>query len=186
MSYHIRFFGTWYKAILYIGSEFESLVARPGDKVIIRKLFLRANQIVFGKKIFFGNGFRLYKFGNLGVGDRACFGENCGIYVHEDIIIGEDFIAAPGLTINSGTHDIETLEAGGDPIKIGNRVWCGVNVTVLAGSIIGDDCVIGANSLVIGTIPARSLAVGIPAKVKKREIRSGRQIWTCYSTVDPE
>lgn len=51
------------------------------------------------------------------------------------------------------------------PIKIGNNVYIGSNATILAGSVIEDNCIIGANSLVNGHIPSGSVAVGNPCKV---------------------
>lgn len=51
------------------------------------------------------------------------------------------------------------------PIKVGNNVWFGGNVTVLPNVTIGDNCVIGAGSVVTKDIPNNSLAVGNPAKV---------------------
>ena len=50
-------------------------------------------------------------------------------------------------------------------VKIGNNVWLGENVTILAGVEIGDDVVIGIGSIVTKSIPSNSLAVGVPAKV---------------------
>ncbi len=50
-------------------------------------------------------------------------------------------------------------------VRIGNNVYFGVNCTLLKGAIIGDNCIIGANSLVTGRIPNNSVAVGVPAKV---------------------
>ena len=54
-----------------------------------------------------------------------------------------------------------------DQIKIGNNVWFGGNVTVLAGVTIGDNCVIGAGSVVTKDIPSKVLAVGNPCRVIK-------------------
>ncbi|MDR0605206.1 MAG: acyltransferase [Bacteroidales bacterium] len=50
-------------------------------------------------------------------------------------------------------------------VEIGNNVYFGTKCVVLAGAKIGDNCVIGACSLVNGGIPANSVAAGIPAKV---------------------
>lgn len=49
--------------------------------------------------------------------------------------------------------------------SIGSNVFIGMNAIVLMGSRIGDDCVIGAGSVVSGSIPPRSVAAGNPAKV---------------------
>lgn len=50
-------------------------------------------------------------------------------------------------------------------IRIGNNVAFGRHVIVLKGVTIGDNCFIGANSVVSRDIPANSIAVGSPAKV---------------------
>lgn len=42
------------------------------------------------------------------------------------------------------------------PIHIGNRVWLGAGVMVMPGVTIGDNCVIGAGSIVTKDIPANS------------------------------
>lgn len=50
-------------------------------------------------------------------------------------------------------------------VWIGDNVWFGENVTVLKGSKIGNNCIIGINSVVMGEIPNNSVAAGSPAKV---------------------
>lgn len=50
-------------------------------------------------------------------------------------------------------------------VKIGNNIYFGKNCTILKGVTIGDNCIVGAGSLVITNIPANSVAAGIPAKV---------------------
>jgi hypothetical protein len=62
-----------------------------------------------------------------------------------------------------GTHDSKE-------ITIGNHVWIGQRTIILKGVKIGDGAVIGAGSIVTSDIPAHSLAVGIPAKVVKKDI----------------
>lgn len=52
-------------------------------------------------------------------------------------------------------------------MHIGNHVWLGVQVFVLKGVVIGDNSIIGTGSIVTYDIPANSIAIGIPAKVKK-------------------
>ena len=55
-----------------------------------------------------------------------------------------------------------------DSIEIGNSVSIAWRVFLLPGARIGDGAVVGANSLVKGTIPPRCLAVGFPARVVSR------------------
>jgi maltose O-acetyltransferase len=51
------------------------------------------------------------------------------------------------------------------PVTIGHDCWFGANVTVCPGVTIGDNCVIGAGSVVTRDIPSDSFAAGVPAKV---------------------
>ncbi|VTS17456.1 acetyltransferase [Streptococcus porcinus] len=88
------------------------------------------------------------------------------------ITIGDNTMIAPNVTIISGTHPLQpSLREQGLqynlPVQIGKNCWIGANTTVLPGISIGDNSVIGANSLVTKDIPANSLALGSPARVVK-------------------
>ena len=50
------------------------------------------------------------------------------------------------------------------PIMIGNNVFIGARVTVLPGTTIGDNVIVGAGSVVKGNVPPGSVIVGNPAK----------------------
>ena len=50
-------------------------------------------------------------------------------------------------------------------IVVKDNVFIGMNTIILAGTTIGNDCVIGAGSVVRGTIPDGSVVLGNPAKV---------------------
>lgn len=86
--------------------------------------------------------------------------------------IGNHVFLHKGLTIM--THDWASwvfLDKYNDfvpshaKVTIGNNVWFGEHVTVLKGVSIGDNCIIGAGSIVTKSIPKNSVAVGVPAKV---------------------
>ena len=51
------------------------------------------------------------------------------------------------------------------PIHVGNNVFIGARSTILPGASIGDNCVVGACSLVTGTIPPNCVVAGVPARV---------------------
>jgi serine O-acetyltransferase len=52
---------------------------------------------------------------------------------------------------------------------IGNNVDIGAVAKLLGRITIGDNCLIGANAVVIRDVPANSIAVGVPAVVKSRK-----------------
>lgn len=51
------------------------------------------------------------------------------------------------------------------PVHIGSDCWFGASVTVCPGVTIGDNCVIGAGSVVTRDIPPNSFAAGVPCRV---------------------
>lgn len=57
-----------------------------------------------------------------------------------------------------------------EPIIIGEHVWIGARATLLAGSNIGDGCVIGLGSIVKGFFPNNVIIAGVPARLIKKDI----------------
>jgi maltose O-acetyltransferase len=86
------------------------------------------------------------------------------------IIIGEDVQIGPNVQLLTPTHPIEAeprrakWEAA-KPINIGDNVWLGGGVMVLAGVTVGDNTVVGAGAVVTKSLPANVVAVGNPARV---------------------
>jgi acetyltransferase-like isoleucine patch superfamily enzyme len=60
-------------------------------------------------------------------------------------------------------------------IHIMNHVWIAPKSVIMKGAVVGDGCVIGQYSLVNKQIPKNCLAVGMPAKVVKENIRWTRE-----------
>ncbi len=152
-------------------ASLEFLIFRVPKPNAFRTLYLKIMRVKFQHPISLGHDIYIRNPGNLILGKNCALGSFTRIWNYEKIEIGDDFLSAGGLTLNSATHDPVTLQSIGSPIKIGHRVWCGLNVTVLSGVTIGDDVVIGAGSLVNRDIPSNSVAVGVPAKKIKDLIR---------------
>jgi maltose O-acetyltransferase len=173
--------------LIWLLSEFEALYVRPNSRLRIRRLYLKLMGVKCPNVFWVGKSFHLLRRGNLSLGERCALGEFARLDNHAPIEIGDDFLAAPGLCISAGTHDPISLIPKCTPIRIGNHVWCGVNVTILNGVTIGDNVVIGAGSLVNKDIPSNSMAVGVPAKVVKTLNRDGAaNLWTWVSKVRDE
>lgn len=94
-------------------------------------------------------------------------GNNCGfsgttIGSAMEITIGDNvFIGANGIITDFDWHS-ERSNTAPQPIRIYDNVWLGVNCTVLKGVTIGENSIIGANSLVVKDIPANVIAGGNP------------------------
>lgn len=104
---------------------------------------------------------------NLELGRRVTIGPESRLTARSPIILGDDFLAAPGLMINTGTHDPVTLVPQSAPITIGPGVWCGSRVTIGAGVNVGAGAVIGGGSLVLRDLPPWHLAFGVPCKPQR-------------------
>lgn len=86
-----------------------------------------------------------------------------GYVIHPKAIIGERCKIFQGVTIGSKWSKANCL---GEAPRIGNNVMIGAGAVVLGNISIGDNAVIGANAVVTHSIPANSLAVGVPAIIK--------------------
>lgn len=86
---------------------------------------------------------------------------------------GDNVFIAPDCGFYTAGHPIEADERNkgleyARPITVGNNVWIGGKVCVLPGVTIGDNCVIGAGSVVNRDIPSGSVAVGNPCRVIRK------------------
>jgi acetyltransferase-like isoleucine patch superfamily enzyme len=93
------------------------------------------------------------------------------------IKIGQNVIIGPGTKIFSENHNFSdpkvTIKDQGvsrKGIVIEDNCWLGGGVIVLDGVTIGEGSVIAAGSVITKSIPANSVAAGVPAKVIKNRI----------------
>jgi maltose O-acetyltransferase len=160
------------QCLYHFVAEGEALFVSPGSRLTSRRRELRSFGVKFGKEIWVGRHLHVYRYGGIVLGERCALGDYTQLINHASIEIGDDFISANELLINSGTHDPTTLTPRVAPIKIGKRVWCGLRVTILAGVTIGDDVVVGAGSVIIRDVPSGSVVAGVPARVIRKLDRS--------------
>ncbi|MCQ1948746.1 sugar O-acetyltransferase [Arthrobacter sp. zg-Y859] len=105
---------------------------------------------------------------NISLGRRVFINAGCrfqdqgGIRIGDDCLIGHNVVLA---TLNHDLSPAHRADMHPAPVTLGRNVWLGSNVTVLPGVTIGDDSVVAAGAVVTKDVPARSLAVGSPARV---------------------
>ena len=106
----------------------------------------------------------------LDLGKRTIIMEYSFINTTMPIIIGDDTgIGGHCLLFTHGSwlSCLDGFPVTFAPITIGNNVWLPWRIFIMPGTIIGDNVVIGANSLVSGTQPSNVLIAGNPAKIIK-------------------
>jgi acetyltransferase-like isoleucine patch superfamily enzyme len=161
-------------------------------RVIFFWYFFKNSKIVIGKNLRLRGGRGMHTFGDrLIIYDNVVFevfndsaiinlGPNCVlsygtiISCTSKIEIGANVWIGEYTSIRDSTHDFSSHHPLGmnsdiiSGIKIGNNVWIGRGSIILHGTVIEDNVVIGANSLVKGKCESNSMYAGTPAVLKKR------------------
>ncbi|MBR2525434.1 sugar O-acetyltransferase [bacterium] len=132
----------------------KQIIGKTSDKYWIEQPFI----CDYGYNIEIGNNF--YANHNLIILDCA------------PVKFGNNVFIAPNCSFYTACHPIDKEKRNDGleyalPITVGNNVWIGGGVTVLAGVKIGDNSIIGAGSVVTRDIPSGVIAVGNPCKVLK-------------------
>jgi acetyltransferase-like isoleucine patch superfamily enzyme len=107
-------------------------------------------------------------------------GSGCGfsgtvIGAAKKITIGNKVMCGANVTITDfDWHTVDAQDrhtAGQSPgsaVEIEDNVWIGLNALILKGVHIGRNSVIGANSVVVSSVPANVVAAGNPARVVRQ------------------
>lgn len=141
--------------LLCMISPFSEIVLENKGVLRIGKMF----------KLRDGGKVRVRKGAMLTLGDDVSIGNNSMIVCHNSITIGSNVQLAANVQIFDHDHDFRAeggIKAGSyrsAPIVIGNNVWIGCNSVILRGTVIGDNAVIAAGSVVKGTIPGNSICI---------------------------
>lgn len=111
--------------------------------------------------------------GTIRIGSHVTLAKNMFIDYSGDVIIEDNVRLANGVIIESHHRDLDAYDEGKD-VNIPTRLLIRVNAMIGSRAIILDSCNyigrnarIGAGAVVTSDIPDYSLAVGVPAKVKR-------------------
>ena len=125
-----------------------------------------------GEHVYFEPVLRC-EFGyNVHIGDRFYANFDCVLLDGADITIGDDVLFGPRVAIYTANHALDPAERAAGacyakPVHIGSNVWIGGGVNINQGVTIGDGAVIGSGSVITGDVPARVVAAGVPATVRR-------------------
>ena len=100
----------------------------------------------------------------LKVGGGLYIGHPYCITINPKTIIGENVNIHKGVTLGQENRGLRK----GAPI-IGNRVWIGINSSIVGHITVGDDVLIAPNSFVNCDIPSHSIVFGNPCVIKRCE-----------------
>jgi len=144
-----------------------------GNLKRIKELFAQC-----GEGVIIESGFHCDYGNQITIGDRSFININCTVLdapISEGAItIGDDCLIGPNVQLLAVSHAVNPTqrlnkENFAAPITIGNNVWIGAGVILLAGVTIGDNSVIGAGSVVTKSIASNTVVAGNPA-IKLKDI----------------
>lgn len=150
-------------------SSFEIYFLYPGLKAI--RLHRLANRLYRRKHYFLARWVSQYAARKTGIeihpaatiGRRFFIDHGMGVVIGETTVIGDDVTLYQGVTLGGTGKD-----TGKRHPTIGNNVMIGAGAKVLGPFTVGDNSNIAAGAVVLNEIPPDSTAVGVPARVVRR------------------
>ncbi len=118
---------------------------------LINILFVR---LLFGCQISLG--------AKIGKGSKIGYG-GVGTVIHDRAVIGKNVLIGPGVVIGGTSKKYEV------PV-IGDNCEIAPGAKIIGPVKIGNNCIVGANAVVIRDVPDNTIVGGVPAKVLKRDI----------------
>lgn len=145
-------------------------VCNPNDKTSI--VILENGVLCFEGTAHIGRGSKLFvgKTAYLNLGDNFAISASSSINCHYQIVFGKDIqFSWDCLVMDSDTHYIfgkNGIINKNKEVVFGDKIWIGCRSTILKGSIIPSNCVIGACSFIAGSkfFRSNSIIAGAPAK----------------------
>jgi acetyltransferase-like isoleucine patch superfamily enzyme len=110
--------------------------------------------------------------GEVHIGAKSVLGQECTISAYQHVSIGRECIIADRVMFIDFDHGVVDVDR---PIRnqgiymrdvrVGHNVWIGYGAAFLRGVTVGDNAVVGTNSVVTRDVPDNAVAAGAPARV---------------------
>ncbi len=145
--------------------------AIPFRRIIANRLFKKCG------KHFIAEEHVRFNFGqNIEVGDDVFL--NRGVYLDSKggIVIGDHVALTEGVQVFTHGHsEASHKERSYGGVRILSYAKVMVNALILPGVTIGEESLVGGNSVVTGDVPAGMMVAGIPAKVVRERRSEGKK-----------
>jgi acetyltransferase-like isoleucine patch superfamily enzyme len=171
----VRIWTTIYR--MFLGEVGHGTVISKADQI------LNPERIFIGERVGIAHGARLDAWlefggrpyaGEIHIGDRTSIQPYFHLAAAAPLHIGHDVLIASHVYISDHDHQfsepnlhVAYQPLAVEPVQIGNYVWIGENVVILKGVTVGDNAVLGANSVVTKDVPPYAVVGGVPARIIK-------------------
>jgi acetyltransferase-like isoleucine patch superfamily enzyme len=130
-------------------------------------------RIELGRWSWLGHGTKLRCHeGVISIGAKTVLGQECTISAYQHVSIGRECVIADRVMLIDFDHGVVEVERPirlqgiyKRDVRVGNNVWIGYGACVLRGVTIGDNAIVGTNSVVTKDVPANAVVGGVPARV---------------------
>ncbi|MDP9189200.1 MAG: acyltransferase [Actinomycetota bacterium] len=142
-------------------------------------------EVRFGRFCWIGDGTKIRSHeGVVEIGAKTVVGQECTISSFRQVKIGEQCVIADRAMFIDFDHGVVEVERPirlqgiySRPVEIGANVWVGYNACFLRGIRVGDNAIVGTNSVVTKDLPANAVAAGVPARVIRMREAPKRLRW---------
>jgi acetyltransferase-like isoleucine patch superfamily enzyme len=165
--------------MLFLGRRLELQIAREG-------------MVEFGRFVWIGDGTKIRCHeGLVQIGEKTVLGQECTISAYQRVRIGEQCVIADRAMFIDFDHGVVEVERSireqgiyKRDVEVGSNVWIGYGACILRGVRVGDNSIIGTNSVVTRDVPANAVVAGIPARVIR--MREAPQALRWRRPVEPD
>jgi acetyltransferase-like isoleucine patch superfamily enzyme len=165
--------------LVFFGRDLELQIARNA-------------RVEFGRFVWIGDGTKIRCHeGLVEIGAKTVMGQECTISAYQRVRIGEQCVIADRAMFIDFDHGVVEVER---PIRlqgiymrdveIGSNVWIGYGACILRGVRVGDNSIVGTNSVVTKDVPANAVVAGIPARIIRMRDAPKELRWP--SPVEPD
>ncbi len=133
----------------------------------------RDGRVELGRWSWLGHGTKVRCHeGTVSIGAKTVMGQECTISAYQHVSIGRECVIADRVMLIDFDHGMVEVERpirlqgiSKRDVRVGNNVWIGYGACILRGVTIGDNAVIGTNSVVTQDVPPNAVVGGVPARV---------------------
>ncbi|HEX4482589.1 MAG TPA: acyltransferase [Solirubrobacteraceae bacterium] len=171
-KHYARLIARW----LWLKLRYRSRLQTEGLCFICPKVQLeigRGATLRIGRWAWLGHGCKIRVHeGEVAIGAKTVMGQECTISAYQHVSIGRECILADRVMLIDFDHGVTEVERPirlqgiyKRDVRVGHNVWIGYGACVLRGVSIGENSVVGTNSVVPKDVPANAVVGGVPARV---------------------
>jgi acetyltransferase-like isoleucine patch superfamily enzyme len=139
-----------------------------------------------GRWAWIGHGTKIRVHeGEVRIGAKTVLGQECTISAFQHVFIGRECILADRVMLIDFDHGVVEVER---PVRlqgiykrdvaVGHNCWIGYGACILRGVTVGDNAIVGANTVVTKDVAPNSVVAGTPARVLRKRPAPERLRWS--------